>query len=46
MKTIEEKRSFNVSPQIVEKSENNYPLEGMGDHHRFFLNCKINSPTF
>jgi len=28
---------FNGPPQMVEQSENNFPLEGMGDHHRFFL---------
>ena len=28
---------FNVSPQMVDQFENDYPLEGMGDHHRFLL---------
>jgi len=28
---------FNVSTKVVEKFENDYPLEGMGDHHRYLL---------
>ncbi len=28
---------FNVPPQIDEQFEENFPLEGMGDHHRFLL---------
>jgi len=28
---------FNVPPQIVESFETDYPLEGMGDHHRYLL---------
>ena len=28
---------FNVPPQMVDQFENDYPLEGMGDHHRFLL---------
>ena len=28
---------FNAPPQMVDQLENDYPLEGMGDHHRFFL---------
>ena len=29
---------FNVPPQMVEQFEDeDFPLEGMGDHHRFFL---------
>ena len=33
------KSKFNVQPQMqmVQQSENNFPLEGMGDHHRFLL---------
>ena len=28
---------FNVSTKVVEQFENDYPLEGKGDHHRFLL---------
>ena len=28
---------FNVPPQVVEQFEEDFPLEGMGDHHRFLL---------
>ena len=28
---------FNVSTKVAEQFENDYPLEGMGDHHRFML---------
>ena len=28
---------FNVSTGVVEQVENDYPLDGMGDHYRFFL---------
>ena len=28
---------FNVSTKVVEQFENDYPLDGMGDHHRFLL---------
>ncbi len=28
---------FNVSSKVVDPFENDYPLEGMGDHHRFLL---------
>ena len=28
---------FNVSTTVVEQFENDYPLDGMGDHHRFLL---------
>ena len=28
---------FNVSTKVVEQFDNDYPLEGMGDHHRFLL---------
>ncbi len=28
---------FNVSSKDVEQFENDYPLDGMGDHHRFLL---------
>ena len=28
---------FNVSTNVVEQIENDYPLDGMGDHHRFLL---------
>ena len=28
---------FNVSTKVVEEIEYDYPLDGMGDHHRFFL---------
>ena len=28
---------FNVSTKVVEQFENDYPLDGMGDHHRFML---------
>ena len=28
---------FNVPPHIVEPFELDYPLEGMGDHHRYLL---------
>ena len=28
---------FNVSTKVVEQFENDYPLEGMGDHYRFLL---------
>tara|TARA_Y100001968_G_scaffold299502_1_gene310226 strand:- start:1447 stop:1587 length:141 start_codon:yes stop_codon:yes gene_type:complete len=28
---------FSVAPEMVDQFENNYPLEGMGDHHRFLL---------
>ena len=27
----------NLSSKVVEKFDNDYPLEGMGDHHRFLL---------
>ena len=27
----------NVSTKVDEKFENDYPLDGMGDHHRFLL---------
>tara|TARA_Y100001968_G_scaffold34119_1_gene26251 strand:- start:2362 stop:2541 length:180 start_codon:yes stop_codon:yes gene_type:complete len=30
-------RKFNVSTQVVEQFDNDYPLDGMGDHHRFLL---------
>ena len=28
---------FNITPQTVEQFEKDFPLEGMGDHHRFLL---------
>ncbi len=28
---------FNASPHIVDEIENDYPLEGSGDHYRFFI---------
>ena len=28
---------FNVSTRVAEEFEKDYPLEGMGDHHRFML---------
>ena len=28
---------LNVSSKVVEEIENDYPLDGMGDHHRFLL---------
>ena len=28
---------FNVSSKVVEQFDNDYPLDGMGDHHRFLL---------
>tara|TARA_B100000700_G_C14364970_1_gene543219 strand:+ start:100 stop:249 length:150 start_codon:yes stop_codon:yes gene_type:complete len=28
---------FGITPQTSEQFENDYPLEGMGDHHRFFI---------
>ena len=28
---------FNVPPQMVDQFETDYPLKGMGDHHRFLL---------
>ena len=28
---------FNVSTKVDEQFENDYPLDGMGDHHRFLL---------
>ena len=28
---------FNVSTKVVEQFEHDYPLDGMGDHHRFLL---------
>ena len=28
---------FNVSSKVVKQFESDYPLEGMGDHHRFLL---------
>jgi len=28
---------FNVPTKVVEQFENDYPIEGMGDHHRFLL---------
>ena len=28
---------FNVSTKVVEKLEIDYPLDGMGDHHRFLI---------
>tara|TARA_Y100001968_G_scaffold43534_1_gene33560 strand:- start:377 stop:517 length:141 start_codon:yes stop_codon:yes gene_type:complete len=28
---------FNNSTEVVEQFENDYPLDGMGDHHRFLL---------
>ncbi len=28
---------LNVPPQMVEQYENDYPIESMGDHHRFLL---------
>ena len=28
---------FNVSTKVVDRFEDDYPLEGMGDHHRFLL---------
>tara|TARA_Y100001968_G_scaffold91358_1_gene82200 strand:- start:1547 stop:1687 length:141 start_codon:yes stop_codon:yes gene_type:complete len=28
---------LNVSTKVVEQLDNDYPLEGMGDHHRFLL---------
>ncbi len=28
---------FDVSTKVVGQFENDYPLEGMGDHHRFML---------
>ena len=28
---------FNVSTSVVEQFDNDYPLEGMGDHYRFML---------
>ena len=28
---------FNVSTENAEQLENDYPLNGMGDYHRFFL---------
>ena len=27
----------NLSNKVVEQFDNDYPLEGMGDHHRFLL---------
>ena len=38
IKTISKFTSkFYVSTKVVGKSENVYPLDGMGDHHRFML---------
>ena len=39
---------FNVSTNVVEQIENDYPLDGMWDHHRFLLwevttGCRIES---
>ena len=28
---------FNVSTKVVEQFENDYPLDGMGDHYKFML---------
>ena len=28
---------FNISTKVVEQTANDYPLDGMGDHHRFLL---------
>ena len=28
---------FAVTPQKVDQFKNDYPLEGMDDHHRFFI---------
>ena len=28
---------FNASTEIVDNFEHDYPLDRMGDHHRFFL---------
>ena len=28
---------FNISTKVVEQPYNDYPLDGMGDHHRFLL---------
>ena len=28
---------FNVPTKVAEQFENDYPIEGMGDHHRFLL---------
>ena len=28
---------LNFSTKVVKQYENDYPLEGMGDHHRFLL---------
>ncbi len=28
---------YNVTTEVVEQFDNDYPLEGMCDHHRFLL---------
>ena len=28
---------FNIPTKVVKQFENDYPLDGMGDHHRFLL---------
>ena len=28
---------FNVTPRMVERFENDYPLDSTGDHYKFFL---------